>query len=307
MTGHVVVAEDLHRSYGDIRALDGLRLTVAAGSLTAVLGPNGAGKTTFLRQVCGLTPVETGRLEVLGSDVRHHRHTVLADLGVVFQESTLDTDLTVLENLVFHGRLFGLGRREARRRGLALLDRYQLADRAHERVQVLSGGQARRVELVRALLHEPRLLVLDEPTTGLDPHSRARFWADVREQVRGSGLTVLFSTHYLDETETADEIHIIVGGRRVTSGGPAELKAELGQGAVRLTTPEPARLTAVLTSLGLLAEPDGDGVLIRDHDPGAAVVRLCAVAGEHGIPVHRAGIMTSTLDEVFLATLGEGR
>ncbi|QXJ22480.1 ABC transporter ATP-binding protein [Actinomadura graeca] len=296
-----VRAEGLRFRYGGVAALDGLDLAARTAEITAVLGPNGAGKTTFLRQVCGLAPVQDGTLTVLGRSIGGEDPTLRRDLGVVFQEPTLDAELTVMENLVLHGRLFGMSRSAARSGARELLGGFGLDGRSADRVRRLSGGLARRVELVRALLHRPRLLVLDEPTAGLDPEARAVFWSDVRAQVATAGTTVLFSTHYMDEAEVSDRVHVVAGGRAVASGSPLELRMSAGSGSVHLAVDAPGPLLAVLGAAGILALEAPGGVLVPHRDPAASVHGLCVLAARHGLRIDRVELRQSSLEEVFLS------
>ncbi|WP_067466416.1 ABC transporter ATP-binding protein [Actinomadura macra] len=296
-----VRAEGLGFRYGEVIALDGLDLAVGTAEITAVLGPNGAGKTTFLRQVCGLAPVQAGTLTVLGVRIGREPAALRRALGVVFQEPTLDAELTVLENLVLHGRLFGMSRSAARSDARRLLGDFGLDGRSGDRIRRLSGGLARRVELVRALLHRPRLLVLDEPTTGLDPEARAAFWNDVRAQVTAAGTTVLFSTHYMDEAEVSDRVHVVAGGRTVASGSPLELRTSAGAGSVHLAVAAPGPLLTVLGAAGILAMEAPGGVLVPHHDPASSVHGLCALAARHGLHIDRVELRLSSLEEVFLS------
>jgi ABC-2 type transport system ATP-binding protein len=213
-------------------ALDGISLTVAAGSFTAMLGPNGSGKSTLLRIVSGLLEPATGSVRVFGAADRRRRRE---RLGVVFQSPSLDPHLGVAANLRDHGRLHGLGRRAARDRAAAALRQAGLEDRADAPVKTLSGGLARRVDLARATLPEPRLLLLDEPTTGLDPVARADYLETLDRRRRETGITVVMSTHLTDEADRADRAVLLDHGRIVADDAPAALRAGLGRRRVTVT------------------------------------------------------------------------
>ncbi|MBB3770189.1 ABC-2 type transport system ATP-binding protein [Angulomicrobium tetraedrale] len=215
-------------AFGTRKALDDVSLTVPAGSFTALLGPNGAGKTTLFSLITRLYDNRTGRIEVLGEDVRRRPAAALSQLGVVFQARTLDLELTVAQNLVYHATLHGIGFRAGRRRALEVLQRAGLADRADERVRNLSGGQMRRVEIARALMHRPHLLLLDEPTVGLDIASRAALVAQVRELVAQEGIGVLWATHIIEEIAPDDRVVVLHRGRIRAEGSHAEVLAQAG-------------------------------------------------------------------------------
>ena len=217
-------------AYGSRVALDDVSFVVGRGSCTALLGLNGAGKTTLFSLVTRLFAARKGRIRVLGFDVERDSGEALRRLGVVFQARTLDLDLTVAQNLRYHAALHGIASAEASLRAAETLGRMDLAGRSSEKARNLSGGQMRRVEIARALLHHPELLILDEPTVGLDINSRAAILRHIRELVATSGQTVLWATHLLDEIEPADEVIVLHRGRVLAAGrAEAVIKA---QGAV---------------------------------------------------------------------------
>jgi ABC-2 type transport system ATP-binding protein len=220
------------KSYGSRKALDGVSLAVDAGEFVALLGPNGAGKTTLFQLLTGLFVADGGRIVVGGQDIRRSAVAVLATLGVVFQQPTLDLDLTVRGNLRFHARLHGLGGRRARSRIEDELGRAGLAADADRLCRTLSGGNRRKVELARALLHEPRLLLMDEPTVGLDPASRRSLLDYVRSRCRERALGVLWATHLVDEAEGADRVLVLHQGRLLSEGTPAQLTEKTGMATV---------------------------------------------------------------------------
>jgi ABC-2 type transport system ATP-binding protein len=208
-------------SFGARKALDGVDLDVAAGAFTALLGLNGAGKTTLFSLVTRLHDSTSGSISVLGYDVRRESAAALSKLGVVFQARTLDLDLSLTENLLYHAALHGIGRRAARAAAERRLGQIGLADRARDKVRNLSGGQMRRLEIARALLHEPRLLLLDEATIGLDIEARRAIVTEVRRLVRETGLGVLWATHLSDEIDSRDDLVVLHQGR-VQARGPVE-------------------------------------------------------------------------------------
>ncbi|ADH88362.1 ABC transporter related protein [Ancylobacter novellus DSM 506] len=221
-----LAVQGVTHTFGARRALDDVSLDVPAGSFTALLGPNGAGKTTLFSLITRLYDNRSGAIHVLGYDVRRQPAAALSRLGVVFQARTLDLELTVLENLVYHATLHGMGFGAGRRRAMELLDGAGLADRAKDKVRNLSGGQMRRVEIVRALMHRPRLLLLDEPTVGLDIASRAALVAQVRELVASDGIGVLWATHIIEEIGSGDRIVVLHRGRVRARGSFEDILAE---------------------------------------------------------------------------------
>jgi ABC-2 type transport system ATP-binding protein len=227
-----LAVEEVSKSYGSVKALDRLSLHVARGEFVALLGPNGAGKSTLFQLLTGLFAPDAGRIEVAGFDMRHQARRALACLGVVFQQATLDLDLSVVANLRFHARLHGMGR-AARTHIEAELHRIGLTARARDLARALSGGNRRKVELARALLHDPVVLLMDEPTVGLDPASRAQLVEYVHSLCTHRGVGVLWATHLVDEAESADRVIVLHKGRWIASGTAAELRERTGQRSLR--------------------------------------------------------------------------
>jgi len=235
----VLSVENITKSYGPIRALDGVSLQVASGEFVALLGANGAGKSTLMQLLTGLFTPDEGAITVLGHDMRRHAIEALAGIGVVFQQQTLDLELSVRSNLMFHADLHGIPRRVARERIAAALEQYGLADRAGERARVLSGGNRRRVELARALLHRPSVLLMDEATVGLDPASRREILDEMDRLKSTENIGILWTTHLIDEIERADRFIVLRRGRVTFAGTRAELiesaeDADLGRAVIRL-------------------------------------------------------------------------
>lgn len=220
--------EQVCKSYGPRKALDGVSLQVGRGEFVALLGPNGAGKSTLFQLLSGLFVADGGSIRIGGLDLRTHMTAALARLGVVFQQPTLDLDLGVAANLRYHARLHGLGGRHARERIDAELARLGLAERAQEPARALSGGNRRKVELARALVHQPEVLLMDEATVGLDFASRRQLLDDVHALVAGRGVGVLWASHLVDEAEGADRVVVLHLGHVLFTGTPAELVAHCG-------------------------------------------------------------------------------
>ena len=219
---------ELVKSYGPLKALDDVTLAVAEGEFVGLLGPNGAGKTTLFQILSGLFVADGGSVQVLGHDIRQSATAALAGIGVVFQQPTLDLDLSVLANLRFSAQLHGMARARRRERIEAELERLDLVERAAAPARTLSGGNRRRVELARALVHEPSVLLMDEATVGLDPASRRQLLDYVLELRRERGVGVLWATHLVDEVERADRVVILHRGRVLDAGSPGEIVARAG-------------------------------------------------------------------------------
>ena len=302
-----VLAEGLVKRYGDTRALDGFDLTVRAGTVCGLLGHNGAGKTTAVRILTTLMSADGGHAEVLGMDVSRQARQIRSHIGVIGQAAAVDDILTGRDNLVMFGRLYHLGRREARRRADELLGVFGLTDAAGKPVRTYSGGMRRRLDLAAGLIVAPRMLFLDEPTTGLDPVNRNLLWDHIRGLVRG-GTTVLLTTQYLDEADQlADRLVLISKGRGIAEGTPDELKSRLGGNRIDVVLRDVTQLPAASDILTRVsgAEPTAAPEHRRLSVPvlDDRVTTLSAALRElqiAGIDAEDIGLRRPTLDEVFL-------
>ncbi len=306
MTTHhpsaTVVARQLRKRYGDTRALDGFDLEVAPGTIHALLGPNGAGKTTAVRTFATLTRCDQGEVRVAGHDVRREATAVRQAIGLVGQTTALDEVLFGHENLVMLGRLHGLSKAEASARGDELVATFGLADARNRKVSTYSGGMRRRLDIAASLIRRPRLLFLDEPTTGLDPRGRAEVWSGIRRVVE-LGTTVLLTTQYLDEADQlADRITVMGAGRVIAEGTSAELKSRLGGDRVIVTTQVDGDPGALAEQLGGTADPETREVTVEAGPAGGTAALLAAVRAidAAGIDVDDVLLRRPTLDEVFL-------
>ena len=238
----VVEVQDLSHSYGSHQALKGVTFDVAEGEIFGLLGPNGGGKTTLFRILSTLFPPSAGSASILGSDVGRDAAEVRRKIGVVFQSPSLDIKLTVAENLFHQGHLYGLRGRPLAARVDEMMDRLRVGDRRADLVETLSGGLRRRVELAKGLLHKPELLILDEPSVGLDPGARHDLWRYLEQLRESGGVTILVTTHLIDEADRSDRVLILHKGEVVASGTPAELKRRIGGDIIALATENPDAL-----------------------------------------------------------------
>jgi ABC-2 type transport system ATP-binding protein len=299
----------LRRSFGTTTALDGLDLNVPVGGVYGVLGPNGAGKTTAIRILATLLHPDGGSASVLGFDVVRQADEVRNRISLTGQFTSVDPDLTGLENLVLVGRLLGLSGRQARARADDLLDEFGLVDARARLVKHYSGGMRRRLDIATSIVETPELIFLDEPTTGLDPRSRLQVWDIVRGMVAG-GTTVLLTTQYLDEADQlADRVAVIDQGRSIAEGTPGQLKARLGSGSllVRLLHADQRTAASAVLARALgappLAESDPAALRASVSDSGRAATALGELSAA-GIAVTEFALGQPSMDEVFMALTG---
>ena len=304
-----IEAIGLVKSFGSTRAVDGVDLAVARGSVYGVLGPNGAGKTTTIRMLATLLRPDAGSARVLGRDVVAEADDVRALVSLTGQLASVDEDLTGRENLILLARLLGFGRRGAKARADELIDAFGLSDAAGRLVKHYSGGMRRRLDIAASIVATPELMFLDEPTTGLDPRSRNQVWDIVRALV-AQGTTVLLCTQYLDEADQlADRIAVIDDGRVIAEGTPGELKASVGQGALHIVLAHPEDRDEAARVLGGAVGADagaraGTGALsVPIRDAGQASEGLAELS-RAGIELTHFSLGQPTLDEVFLALTG---
>jgi ABC-2 type transport system ATP-binding protein len=294
--------ENVEHRYGDRVALDGLSLEIAPGEVFAFLGPNGGGKTTLFRLLSTLIPLVRGDIQIFDHSVKRQASEVRQLIGVVFQSPSLDKKLTVAENLRCQGQLYGLTGRALAERQAAMLERFRLTDRRGDRVETLSGGLRRRLDLAKGLLHEPRLLFLDEPSTGLDPLARADLWEYLQQLRRDDGVTVVLTSHLLEEADRADRIAILDRGRLVALGAADELRATVGGDSITIETADPPRLVAAIRErFDCPAEIVGDRVRLERADGHQWIARLVeAFPGQ----IDSVRLGKPSLEDVFIDRTG---
>ena len=299
-----MVARSLVKRFGAFTAVAGVDFEIRRGECFGFLGPNGAGKTSTMRMISCMSPPSDGELRVLGMDPTTQGPAIRARLGLVPQEDSLDLELTVLDNLVIYARYFDIPRAEARRRGLQLLDFAQLAERAGDRVETLSGGMKRRLTIARALVSDPELLILDEPTTGLDPQARHLLW-DRLYRLKQEGVTQIVTTHYMDEAEQlCDRLVVMDHGRVAAEGTPVELIERYStREVVELRFDGPGGSDSAAAELGSLAsrvEVLPDRLLLYTADGDATLAEV----HRRGCMPRSALVRRSTLEDVFLRLTG---
>ena len=305
-----IEAKGLVKTYPPkVQALDGIDLTVSGGTIQALVGPNGAGKSTTVKIVTTLSRPDAGSARVLGRDVVRRPDDVRRSIGVVGQSAAVDPEATGRENMLLQGQLFGMGGAKLRRRVDDLLATFGLTEYANRIVKTWSGGNRRKLDVATGLVHEPSVLFLDEPTTGLDPEARAELWSEVR-RLNGEGLTILLTTHYLEEADQlASQVAIIDRGKIVARGAPEALKSGLKGDAIQVELHEPAlngRATALLQRVPELREPviDGRSLRARVDDGARAVPGVLAALDSAGIGVASVTVARPSLDDVYLKYTG---
>src|SRR5215831_8997036 len=306
----IIEAHKVTKSFGDVRALDGLDLVAESGHVTALLGPNGAGKTTFISAVATLLRPDGGEVRVAGVDVCAQPKLVRRVIGLAGQYASVEPAMTGTENLRMVARLFGLDRSEARTAAAEVLERLSLADAGDRLVRTYSGGMRRRLDLGASLVGRPQLLLLDEPTTGLDPRGRTELWSAIQGLV-ADGTDVLLTTQYLEEADQlARHIVIIDRGRVITDGTPDELKDHVGRNVIEVRPRSGADLPAVEEMLARIGSEaphtdlDAQRVSARVEGGGDQLRDVVRLLDERGIEVDDVGLRRPSLDEVFLAVTG---
>jgi ABC-2 type transport system ATP-binding protein len=306
-----ILAEDLVKVYpGDVRALDGLSFAVPDGTVFGLLGPNGAGKTTAVKILTTLAQADSGRAEVAGYDVRRAAPRVRRAIGVVAQRHGVDFALTGRENLRLQGRVFGMRGKELEHRTQALLDQLGLADAGDRVTRGYSGGMQRRLDIAMALVHSPRVLFLDEPTTGLDPEVRAAMWQEIARLTGSEGLTILLTTHYLEEADQlAANLAIVDRGRVVAAGTPNELKGQLRGDSIQVELEAATQDGIAREALERLEDVrevtvDGRTLRARVERSARAVPAVLQALESHGLAVESVTVSRPSLDDVYLRHTG---
>lgn len=302
---NTIKVDGVSKRYGRTLALDDVSMSVGRGSLFALLGPNGAGKTTLVHILCTILQPDAGKAFLAGFDVVRQPLRARRNLGVVFQEPSLDDRLTVFENLEFHGQVYGVPRSRRRRRIRELLEIVELSDWQGSLVRQLSGGMKRRLEIARALVHDARILFLDEPTVGLDAQSRVRIWEHVEQLQKERELTVVVTTHYIDEVERCDDVCIIDRGKILVQDSPAELKRTHGQELTRVSSRDEATERAIREQFAdrLVGGQTGEEIVLRS-DSLAGSSFMEDFLAQYGSRLSQIQVEQPTLESVFLSLTG---
>jgi ABC-2 type transport system ATP-binding protein len=301
-TPPAIQVNGLVKRYGEVEAVRGIDLTVRTGETFGFLGPNGAGKSTTINMLCTLIRPTAGQALVAGHDVLRRRDEVRRNIGLVFQDTTLDGYLTAERNLRLHAELYGVPRGVLDDRLKQVLDMVGLWDRRDSKVSTFSGGMKRRLEIARGLLHSPRVLFLDEPTVGLDPQTRSSIWSYIRELKQAEDITIFLTTHYMDEAEYCDRIAIMDQGRIIALDTPSALKASVGKDRVSLVTDDnDAAIGALRERFGLAATVAEGQVAVSVENGEQFVPKLFADLGQ---PIRSVSVARPSLDDVFMSYTG---
>jgi ABC-2 type transport system ATP-binding protein len=299
----IIKVENLVKKFGNITAVDGIGFEVEEGSIFGFLGPNGAGKTTTINVLCTLLSPTSGSTSIDGHDCMKQSALVRKSIGIVFQDTTLDKDLTAFENLSFHAYLYGVKKSEIKGRVDEALKFVNLYERRDDLVKKFSGGMKRRLEATRGLIHRPRVLFLDEPTLGLDPQSRTNLWEFITELPRKHNVTIFMTTHYMEEAEVCDRIAIIDEGKIIAEGSPVELKKTVGGDVIYLSTSDnEGSLEILKSSLGLDASIKDGELYISTERADACLPELIRTLADRVLEVR---IKKPTLNDVFLKLTGK--
>jgi len=305
----VISVQGLSYNYGELRAVDQISFEIKKGQIFSFLGPNGAGKTTTINLLITLLPIQDGKVTIAGFDVSKEKDEVRKSIGVVFQDQSLDRDLTVWETLDFHGRIYSIPKDFRRTRIEELLNLVELGGKRNELTKKLSGGMKRRLEIARGLLVKPKVLFLDEPTIGLDTQTRKRIWSYVRRVNKEEGVTVFLTTHYMEEADqNSDIICIIDGGKIIANGTPEKLKDSLKQDCIQLQTDNDERAVRLVHSLPGVKEIKRlpNGLAIRFDENESLMTKLIDLLRSEGLQIVGTNLLKPTLDDVFIQYTGRG-
>ena len=296
---NAIEVKELYKSYDGVHAVNGISFGIGYGELFGFLGPNGAGKTTTINILCTLLKPTAGQAFIAGLDVGSESEKIREHIGLVFQETTLDNELTTFENLLFHAYLYGMSRYDAVRRIDEMLSMIGLQNKKNELVKHLSGGMKRRLELIRGLLHKPRVLFLDEPTIGLDPQTRANVWSFIKEMKKIEGTTIFVTTHYIEEASDFDRIAIIDHGRIVAVGNPQKLINEMGKATVTFGATDSATVETLLRH-GMSGLGSGE-YQIKTEDPDLFLKHMMNLSG---LKINDFKINKPVLEELYISLTG---
>jgi len=305
----IIAVEGLCYNYGKVTAVDNISFNVKKGQIFSFLGPNGAGKTTTINILTTLMPIQNGKVTIAGFDLEKQQDNVRKSIGIVFQNQTLDWNLSVWETLEFHGRLYSISKSDRRLRIDELINLVELTEKRNELVKSLSGGMKRRLEIARGLLTRPKVLFLDEPTIGLDPHTRMKIWNYIKE-VNNEGVTIFLTTHYMDEADhLSDAIYIIDKGKIIANGTSESLKNSLGMDMIYLETDNDDKSTHLIKDMKEITavRSSSRGLIISLKDEGPRFIpKLVERIRKEKIEIKSVNLKKPTLDDVFIHFTGRG-
>jgi len=303
-SSNVIEAHALTKKFGDFTAVNGIDLEVKKGELFGLLGPNGAGKSTTMYMLSTILPPTSGTASVSGFDTVKQSVEVRKSIGMVFQDSSLDTHLSGYDNLDIHGRLYGMAKAEREAKIKEVLELVELVDWAGKLTKTYSGGMRRRLEIARGLMHTPAVLFLDEPTLGLDPQTRRHIW-DYLLKLKSQGVSMVLTTHYLEEADSlCDRIAIVDHGVIKALGTPEELKRAIGENAVYLSTKEKKKLTDVLNANGFSATEAESLVMVKVKDGASEIPKILKLTEKEGIGIESVELRKPSLEDVFIQLTG---
>jgi ABC-2 type transport system ATP-binding protein len=303
----MIKTEGLTKSFSDLVAVDSLDLQVRKGEVFGLLGPNGAGKTTTISMLSTTLPKSSGEARVAGHDIAAEPDAVRHSIGIVFQDPSLDEELTGHENLDFHARLYGMPANERAERITEVLELVELADKRDTQVKNYSGGMKRRLEIARGLMHRPKVLFLDEPTLGLDPQTRRHIWDYVQEMNKRDGVTILVTTHYMDEADhLCGRVAIIDHGKVIAMDKPSRLKSTIGENVIIMDVSDPEKFCAIAekTKCAMKTKRLNGRVHITAKDGEELIPKLVNKAEKAGVKVHSVSMRSATLEDVFIQLTG---
>lgn len=304
-----IETHNLTQKFGDLVAVNHVNLQIEKGELFGLLGPNGAGKTTFIHMLCTILPPTEGTAKVAGFDIHQNPDSVRAAIGIVFQDPSVDNRLTGRENLDFHGRVYGMEKTQREKRIDEVLKLVELEKRANALVETYSSGMRRRLEIARGFMHHPKIMFLDEPTLGLDPQTRRKIWEYVQMLNKQEGVTVLLTTHYMDEAEyLCDRVGIIDYGKIIALDEPEKLKDQLEGDIVSLEVPHPKKYAEVFRGIKYVKEVKmvGDYLYLTVTGGEKTIPKLMDIVARRGGKVQSVGLRSPTLEDVFIRYTGRG-
>lgn len=305
---HAIITSSLTKKFNGFTAVDSVSISINEGEFFGLLGPNGAGKTTFISMLCTILTPTGGGAEVFGYDVQKEPDKVRKLIGIVFQDPSLDLNLTGRENLDFHARLYGLEKNQREKRIREVLELVELSDRADDLVKTYSGGMQRRLELARGLMHFPKVLFLDEPTLGLDPQTRRRIWEYIHKINREERITIILTTHYMDEADSlCERVAIIDRGKIIALDAPGKLKSILGGDVIAVESSNSLKLFELLKKKDFVKEASlmNETINLSVEEGEKLIPKVVEIARDAGIQVVSVGLRKPTLEDVFIRYTGK--